>query len=542
MRKNVVAAGLAAAILLGNACAFYHVRKMGPKALAGSGPKGQIVGIRTAGEAFAFPSNDPAVVRDGMVLGYVHQGFLLDPVDIVDISPGRFGPNVVLRDGSRFQSPDSRPDGEMIVCEAVRTVCVPVDEVLSVDVRKLDGLASVLGTLAGVALFAAAVALDDDGETWFDDDDDGGFEDFGGGEGKYQPSDFLGALLDDAGDTPETARRRSASRALLGLKEDVDPAGETEFWAVEWVPVEARPGADGTLVVALGNGSGAPRTVDEARLVVVEHPPGVRVAPDSLDGVRALAAPGAPDDANDGGEADVLAPLAAADGVLWRPVGAEAATGRPAPARDELTLGFPRPKGARWARLVVTAANSAWPAEFARESLGRWWAAAEAGKVVPREPPYRDWEYGKLRVRLLTVLGWQTAQVLFAGGPLPPADRVYDLDLADVGTDKVWIKMTPPAGYWLFDRVALDFGEEPVIEAVALAAAAADGPDGAEVAAALGAEDGAVLRLGPGTDPVALTFVLPAPKEGLERTLFLRTVSGYGTPLAGSHNLRNPLY
>ena len=540
MRKNVVAAGLAAAVLLGNACAFYHVKKMDPKVLAGTGPKGQIVGIRTAGESFAFPEDDPAVVRNGMVLGYVHMGCLLDPVDIVDISPGRLGPNVVLRDGTRFQSPDSRPEGQTIACEAVRTVCVPVDEVVGVDVRKLNGLASVLGTLAGAALFVAAVALDDDGESWFDDDD-GGFAEPGNAAG-YRPSDFLGALLDDAGDTPETARRRSAGRALLGLKEDADPAGETEFWAVEWVPVEARPGADGTLVAAFGNGSGVPRTVDEARLVVVDHPPGVRVAADALDAVRALAAPVPPDAANDGGGADVLAPLAAADGVLWRSVGGEAIPDGAASARDELTLGFPRPKGARRARLVVTAANSAWPAEFARENLGRWRAAAEAGEVVSREPAYRNWEYGKLRVRLLTVLGWQTAQALFAAGPLPPADRVYELDLADVGTDKVWIKMAPPAGYWLFDRVALDFGEEPVIEAVALAAASADGPDGAEVAAALGAEDGSVLRLGPGADPVALTFVLPPPKEGLERTLLLRTVSGYATPPADSHNPPNPLY
>ena len=359
MRKSVVAAGLAAAVLLGNACAFYHVKKMDPKVLAGTGPKGQIVGIRTAGESFAFPEDDPAVVRNGMVLGYVHMGCLLDPVDIVDISPGRLGPNVVLRDGTRFQSPDSRPEGQAIACEAVRTVCVPVDEVVGVDVRKLNGLASVLGTLAGAALFVAAVALDDDGESWFDDDD-GGFADPGNAAG-YRPSDFLGALLDDAGDTPERARRRSAGRALLGLKEDADPAGETEFWAVEWVPVEARPGADGTLVAALGNGSGVPRTVDEARLVVVDHPPGVRVAADALDAVRALAAPVPPDAANDGGGADVLAPLAAADGVLWRSVGGEAIPAGAASARDELTVGFPRPKGARRARLVVTAANSAWP-------------------------------------------------------------------------------------------------------------------------------------------------------------------------------------
>ncbi|NLH75804.1 MAG: hypothetical protein GX465_02050 [Acidobacteria bacterium] len=51
-----------------------------------------------------------------------------------------------------------------------------------------------------------------------------------------------------------------------------------------------------------------------------------------------------------------------------------------------------------------------------------------------------------------------------------------------------------------------------------------------------------MLRLGPGAEPVALTFVLPPPKEGLERTLLLRTVSGYATPLTDSHNPPNPLY
>lgn len=502
--------------LLATSCTFYHVKNMDPKVLAGKGPKGQIVSVRTARESFEFPVEDPAVVRDGAVLGNVHLAYTVDPFDIADISPASPGPNVVLKDGTRFRAPDSRPDGEVIVCEALRTVCIPADEVVRIGVRKVDGLASVLGSIAGAALFVAALAVDPDGESWADDDDPGAVDT------GYAALDFFGTLLEEAGDTVETARRRSANRALYGLKDDWDPAGETEFRKIEWAPVDARPGPDGRLAVELGNASGAPREIEEARLVVIDHPPGVRVAPDPYDGIRGIAAPVPPDSAVDGEGKSILEPVAAADGVLWRSAGGEPAPGKAASARDELSFSFPRPKGARKAKLVVSASNSAWPAELARES-----------GALSLTGPYLNWEFGKIRVRMLTVLGWQTAQALFAGGPLPAVDRIYDLDLGDIGTDKVWIKLTSPAGYWLFDRLALDFGEEPPVESVELAAEAVDGPDGAEVLAALEAEDGAALRLDAGSAPALLTFTLPPPKEGLERSVFLRTVSCYEMPPLG---------
>ena len=118
----------------------------------------------------------------------------------------------------------------------------------------------------------------------------------------------------------------------------------------------------------MGNASGVPREIEEARLVVIDHPPGVRVAPDPYDEIRGYAAPVPPDSAVDGAGADILDPVAAPDGVLWRSTAGEASPGKPAAARDELCFSFPRAKGARRAKLVVSAANSAWPAEFAREA------------------------------------------------------------------------------------------------------------------------------------------------------------------------------
>ena len=47
-----------------------------------------------------------------------------------------------------------------------------------------------------------------------------------------------------------------------------------------------------------------------------------------------------------------------------------------------------------------------------------------------------------------------------------------------------------------------------------------DGPDAAEVVAALDVEDGTTLRLDTGGPSAVLTFAAPPPKEGLERSAF----------------------
>jgi hypothetical protein len=203
-----------------------------------------------------------------------------------------------------------------------------------------------------------------------------------------------------------------------------------------------------------------------------------------------------------------------------------------------LTLEFPRPAGARWAKLIVNATNSAWRAQFARE------VAATSGGAAPgqkKAPIYREGEYTKLRVRVLTVLGWQTGQVVFGGGPLPAEDMIYGIDLDDVGGDKVQLKLEPPAGYWLIDRLALDFSEDAPVEGNVVDAEDVDSPDAAEVLRALAVEDGSTLFLeNPGEQSV-LTFPVPPPKEGMERTIFLRTVSCYEMPPPIIHNPLNRL-
>ena len=522
MRWRVRLIACLAAAALASACTVVKVKDLDARALAAKGKRGKIVSVWTGDGsiAYAFSVNDPAVVRDGAVVGNTHTLWTIDPSGIADVAPGAAGPRIVMKDGTRFRVAASQPRGEQIECEAVQAVWIPLDEITRAKVRTVNAAAAVFNTFAGVALVAGALVLD---AALSGDDDEVDSDDTFTGQ-------MLSSFLESGGGA-SSPRLSKSNSALLGMKNAPGVAEETEFWTLEWMPLDARPGEDGKLRVPVDNRTGVPRGIDEAKLIVVDHPPGASVAADILGTVRSFSAPVAPESAADGLERDIRDLVSAVDGVLWRSPGGDTAAVEAPPLRDEITLSFPRPKGARSARLIVEAANTCWRAEFARQAPARPASAApekQAGKKGQETgTAYQDWEYGKARVRLLTVNGWQTAQVLFANGPLPAADMIYDLSLEDVGTDKVWLKLVLPSGYWLIDRLALDFGTDVSIVTVDAAAEDVDGPDATEVLEALAVEDGTTLRLAGPDDPATLTFTVPPPIEGLERTVFLRTVSCY---------------
>jgi hypothetical protein len=540
MKKHIRLIGCLAAAFLATACTVYKYKDIDGPALA-KHRKGQILRVDTDGETFQFSPKEPPVVEDGAVVGAQHWNYTVDPVDIVDLAPEKSTAWLVLKDGTRFLVASSAPgDGGTVKCEAIKPVVIPLDEVVRARVRTVNAGASILGSLAGVVLVAGALILD---AALSGDDDD--------------PSDTItGGLVESFfSDPPYDKPPRGpkgwrTNKAILGLSDVSDVASEKEFWVQEWTPVDARPGEDGRLRVALENSSGVPRGVDEARIVVVDCPDGA-VMPDVSGIMRSCGAPVPPEQASDQSGADIRELLAARDGIFWRSAGGDPSPGDRKSARDEIALAFPRPKGARQARLIVGAANTTWRCEFAREALAR---TAQLGQAPPAadssskskkgakakktEGPqrYRNSEFSTLRVRLMTINGWQTGQVLFAVGPRPAEDMIYPIDLSDVIGDKVYLRLMPPAGYWLIDHLALDFGKNVRVETAEIVPEAVDGPEAAEALAALASEDSTTYVLYPGEAAPILSFSLPPLREGMKRTVFLRTVSCFEMAPANIHN------
>ena len=523
-------AACVAAAALTVSCTVYRIKEIDGKALAAKPPKGKIISVTTAGERTDFAHKDPAQVKDGAIVGNVHAKLSLDTSEIADVIPAGKQVRVVCKDGDRFLVLSSLRVEDKVLCDVAYPKHIPIEDVVSVKVQSVNTAASILSTLGGAVLLVGALALDS--ELYGDDEE-------------IDPGDtisgsLVSAMVDSWTDPSPGVRvkpRRSAGN-LTALNRKGNTAGGTEFWVMEWTPVSAAPGEDGKYRVPIVNAAGVPRGVDEAKLVVVDHPAGLGVAPDVQERIRCFSALVPPQSATEGDGLDIISLVLDKDDVFWRSRGGDSGADTAARPRDEISLEFPRPKGARRAKLVVNATNSAWPVQFAREAEASPSGGARNGEA---KPAYQEWEYSKLRVGLLTAFGWQTGQVIFAGGPLPAVDMIYDIDLDDVAADKVCLKLTPPAGYWLIDRVALDFSEDVAVEAEALDAEGADGPDAAAVLRALAVEDGSTVLLESPESMAVLTFPARPLKEGMGRTVFLRTVSCYEMPpRAGATPPRRP--
>jgi len=505
--------------VLSTSCVAYKIKEMGPRAVAAKGKNAEIIGVQTKTEYLKFREEEPARVIDGAVVGKIHAGVEIDPYGIAEATQVKKRANVVMKDGARYEVLSSRLMRNRLDCEVLIPACIPLHEVRLAKVRTVNTAATVLGTLGGAVLLPLLLveALDDDE-----------------GLGHDLAEDIVYSVIDSAIDAAlepsgEQVPPRSVN-ALLALKESPNIAEEREFWVMEWTLVDAAPDVNGKYRVRLDNLSSVPRGVDEAKLVVVDHPLDVGVASDVQGIMRTFSGPVAPARAVDRTGRDIAPLVGKKDDIFWRSPGGDSAPAAAADLRDELSLEFQRSAGARKAKLIVNAANTMWRAQFAREVQER------SGGTAPRsgaKPLYREGELTGLGVRLETVFGWQTGQVIFAGGPLPAEDAVYWLDLGDVKGTTVRIKLEPPAGYWLIDRLALDFGEDAPVDEILVDAEGVDSPDAAEVLRALTVEDGSTLFLeSPGSQSV-LTFTAPPPREGMVRTLFLRTVSCYEMPPRG---------
>jgi hypothetical protein len=519
MRKSAAAIAWLTLAALSTSCVAYKIKEMGPKAVAAKGKNAEIIGVQTKTEYLEFREEEPARVIDGAVVGKIHAGVEIDPYGIAEATPVKKRANIVMKDGARYEVLSSRLAGDRLACEVLIPACIPLDEVRLAKVKVVNGAMTALNTIGGVVLLPLLLVAA------FDDDE---------GFGQELAEDIVYSAVESAIDdalepSGQPAPPRSVN-ALLALKESPNIAEEQKFWIMAWTPVDAVPDENGKYRVRLDNVASVPRGVDEAKLVVVDHPVGIGVAPDALETMRAFSGLVAPAKAVDRTGRDIVPLVGKRDDVFWRSPGGDSAPVATADLRDELSLEFPRPAGARRAKLIVNAANTMWRAQFAREALGR------SGGPAPRsgaKPLYREGELTGLGVRLETVFGWQTGQVIFAQGPLPAEDAIYWLDLGDVKGTTIRIKLEPPAGYWLIDRLALDFGEDAPVDEILVDAEGVDSPDAAEVLRALIVEDGSTLFLeSPGSQTV-LTFTAPPPKEGLARTIFLRTVSCYEMPPRG---------
>jgi len=471
----------------------------------------QIVNVITIdGRNMPFGTKDPAhFLGDGSaVQGVMTQDFLFEKKNIKSTHRADNGRILEIEtlDGRIYKADSAKEEADRVLIRTKAPILIPFEEISQVWIRKTDStetfVIALLGVGAAVALFLAL---------------------YGKWESRPRPDwDSCPFVYSYDGEQYVLDAEPYGMALTEGLKR------------VDWVELSNLKEVDGKYRVLLANELDETQYTDELKLVTIDHAPGVKIAPDIGGRMHTFANPVAPAKAVDQKGRDILPFVAANDLVFWTCRLAEK-TPDDSVMRDELVFEFPKPAGAKRAKLLANVWTTQWASRSARLFLELYGSSLpEAYADVDRRGPtyakVLQWmaseEIATLKVWVETASGWKARSMIYGGAPVITKDKAYGLDVADVPGETLRIKLRPPVNCWMVNALAVDYGEDGPVETIEIAAETAVGPEGKDVREELAATDRTYLEAPIRGERTMLTFAAPPPKPGLERTVFVKA-SGY---------------
>jgi hypothetical protein len=306
---------------------------------------------------------------------------------------------------------------------------------------------------------------------------------------------------------------------------------------------------DGKYLLKLANMVDETQHTDEFKLMVADHPTGSMVVPDALGRMHTVSEPVGLLTACDGDGRDVSDWLSDSDRRVWESDILSKDPDTVADLRDTLFLTFPRPAGARRAKLVVNGCNSLWASQMLRRFLELQGNRVHSlyDRLETEETRGRlEAFFGREELFLLKVCVWEGDDwvergAIVGGGPFISEDRVITLDLGRVEGDELRIRLRPPAGFWRLGWLAVDYSDDVRVDAREVSASSIVGDDGRDLLPVLAAIDGDYYVMPETGQTASLSFDVPSRVSGMNRTVFAKVTGYYDIRLEGAGHRKDRL-
>jgi hypothetical protein len=322
---------------------------------------------------------------------------------------------------------------------------------------------------------------------------------------------------------------------------DAEPYGGAICQALqrsEWCSLDSLEGVNGRYRLLIANELDETQYADELKLVVVDHPKGVTVVPEIMGRMHTISNPMIPILAYDQKGKDIVPDIAQKDDRFWESGLEGRNPEKKEDLRDELVFEFPKPEGAKTAKLVANAWTTLWGSQAAKDllklfgnKLSDWYAEVNNFGLANRK--IWDWYFNEclyvLKIYVETANGWQAKGMLYGGGPFISKDKSYPLDISDVPGETLRIKLTPAAGFWRLNYLAVDYTADIPIRVTEIGAAEAFSDKGRNdrVPLFLAGPDHQYLVMPERGDYAELIFVAPSQNHDQDRTVFLKAQGYY---------------
>lgn len=270
--------------------------------------------------------------------------------------------------------------------------------------------------------------------------------------------------------------------------------------------------------------------LDQARLVVADHPAGTRVVGGTTGALHVVGNVITANKVTDENGTDIYRFFDAPDEIAWETAMPSDESWRKLPPRHELTFEFQRPRDATSADLVVKAGTAPWGSEMIHRlialygnAIDPWYQSMDSAGAA-----LQDWtafnareELYSLRLYVLEGDHWTPRAWIPGGASLATEERMIPIDLSGVRGDVVKIRLLPPRGFWTLDFLGLEFENSPPPTVTTVPLHSAITNDGTDVASLMSDADSRPYIMPHTGDAVTLEFAAPAMPPAGGRTVFL---------------------
>jgi len=504
-KKITSSVTLAAFLVFTWSCAIRTTQKVPPeKAFT---ENADILGLlTTSGEQIEFPKNAPGRIQGDKIVGRgvdqaetkiakteVQTTFRTDKGKLQAIE---------TKDGTKYGADQivSEENDYFIVKGAKAAISIPLKDVELVWIRKVDPGLTFLTVIGGIGLAIGAgmliIALMKESCPFI--------YSFNGEHYVFDAEPFGGAVCE-------------------GLKR------------TEWCALQEIKEVDGRYSIMITNEVDETQYTDELKLVTVDHAPEAQVIPDEFGRMHTVSNPVPPRRAFDRKGRDLLPLVGTNDWKFWLTSSADLSRDMSGPVKEELIFEFPKPEGAKKARLIFNGCTTLWGSQMIKRllelrgsSVQEWYDDVASGGpsfIKTRTMTMRE-ELFRLQVRVETPGGWISKGLIQGGGPLVSESRLYSFDISDVPGGTLRIMLTPPAVFWMINSIGVDYSEDQPILVNEIAPIEASDSAGRDVRDLVALDDGVYLTMPHTGDMARASFLAPVQPPGTARSVFIKA-GGY---------------
>jgi hypothetical protein len=296
----------------------------------------------------------------------------------------------------------------------------------------------------------------------------------------------------------------------------------------DYLPINNIKPVDNKYLLRITNEVKEIQKTNLAELIVIDHKPDTKILMDKYGTAYSISDLKMPSRATDTYGGTILKELSYRDSLRYI-----STLKKDANLKDTISLTFDKPAEATNSKLVIKGKNTMWLdymygrfSDLFGKRFEKW--KEKSDKKPPEELLKWSFDQGMpLAIYLQTDSGLKFVDYFNIAGPIADKEDIMQIDLSEIHSNKVNLKLVSGILFWDMDYVGMDFSSNDQLNKKVVPIYSATDENGKDVKSQIAKDDDKYLIQPLPVNKTDLTFISPELVAGMERSIFLHSKGHY---------------